>query len=42
MAEFRELKELDLDGSGTIDDSELRTMKNKKVKLSFATSSWNS
>ncbi len=36
MAEFRELKELDIDGSGTIDDSELRTMKNRKVNISMS------
>ncbi len=36
MREFRELKELDVDGSGSIDDSELLRVRTKKVKVSGA------
>lgn len=34
--EFRDLKDLDLDGSGTIDSSELDALRHKKVALNFS------
>jgi heat shock protein HtpX len=35
VAELRELKQLDLDRSGTIDRSELESLRGKKVSLNF-------
>ena len=35
LTELRELRELDLDGSGTIDQSELIAIRSKEVKLNF-------
>ena len=35
LNEIRELSQLDLDRSGTIDGSELAALKNKKIKLGF-------
>ncbi|MBU1999240.1 MAG: M48 family metalloprotease [Candidatus Omnitrophica bacterium] len=36
MSEIRDLRQLDLDKSGTIDMAELAILQNKKIKLSFA------
>lgn len=36
MREFRELKELDIDGSGSIDESELMRVRTKKVNITGA------
>jgi heat shock protein HtpX len=36
LTEFRELRQLDLDKSGTIDASELAALSAKKINLSFS------